>query len=323
MSRITARDDLLHTPPNDHYTWTETNWFGLMFVPEKGLQFDIYVWLHPNLKVAYAGLYVSRGIKKDQLAAEYWDFRSWLPFPEGDLDDYRLDNGLSIKILKPLTTYQLDYVDEARKTEVHVLWDAIMPPVPFPMGEHLEQAGRVTGRLVLDGEVHEVDCYAIRDHSWVFRPETPKLGRRPIAMINCGYDDGLAFCVTLPDLAYQRDSNSVEAPGWLTQAAAPDGGMVPFCWVHRDDVTRQIKSASQRTIRADDGFHPVRVEAEFVDDRDERYVVTGEIRNFLPFHWMQNNMISCCMTRFDCNGRQGWGNFSESLECDVVRRLLK
>jgi len=323
MSLITPKDDLLHTPPNDHYTWTETNWFGLMFIPEKRLQFDTYVWLHPNLKVAYSGFYVSKGIKKDQLAAEYYDFRSWLPFPEGDLDDYQLDNGLSVKILKPLSTYQIDYVDEARQTELHVIWDAIMPPVPFPMGEHLEQAGRVKGTLILKGEEHTVDCYSVRDHSWVFRPETPKMGRRPIAMINCGFNDDFAFCLTLPDSAYQRAGSSEESPGWLAQTAVTSSEFVPFCWVHKDGVTRQVRTATQRTIRDKDGFHPIRVEVEFVDDRDETYQVTGEIVNFLPVHWMQNNLISCCMTRFTCNGIEGWGNFSESLENDVVHDLLK
>ena len=323
MGLITPRDDLLHTPAGDHYTWTETNWFGLMFIPEQQLQFDLYVWLHPNLKVAYGGFYVSSGIKKDQLASEYYDFRSWLPFPKGNLDDYQLDNGLAIKILKPLTTYQLDYVDETRGCELHVIWDAIMPPVPFPMGEHLEQAGRVTGTLKLEGITHRVNCISIRDHSWVFRPETPKLGRRPIAMLNCGFGDDFAFSLTLPDLAYQRDGESLEAPGWLAQAPTTDQQMVPFCWLHRDGESRQIKSAKQRTLREDDGFRPTRVEAEFVDDHDERYVVSGDVRNFLPFHWMQNNLISCCLTNFSCNGRSGWGNFSESLEGDVVRKLWK
>jgi hypothetical protein len=79
----TPRDDLLHTPPNDHYTWTVINRFGMMCVPEAGLQFEPYVWLHPNLKVAYAGLYITCGIKRFQIEADYWDFCSWLPFPEG------------------------------------------------------------------------------------------------------------------------------------------------------------------------------------------------------------------------------------------------
>jgi hypothetical protein len=322
MSIITEKDDLLHEAPNNHYTWTETNWFGLMAIPEERLQFEPYVWLHPNLKVAYGGLYVARGVKRDQLACEYWDFRSWLPFPEGNLDDYRLDNGLAIKILKPLTTYQIDYVDAARKTELHLLWEATMPPVPFPMGEHLEQTGHVKGSLVLAGVAHKVDFFAIRDHSWVFRPEAPKIGRRPIAMLNCGFDPDFSFCLTLPDAAYTRSGSASEAPGWLAQANVTGSEFVPFCWVQKGGTTRQVRSAVQRTTRDSTGFRPTQVHAEFVDDRNEKYTVTGEVVNMVPFHWMQNNLIRTCLTSYDCNGRKGWGNFAESLENDVVREML-
>jgi hypothetical protein len=322
MSVITERDDLFHTPPDDNYTWTETNWFGMMFIPEKQIQFDIYVWFHPNLKVALSGFYISRGIKKDQLSAEYFDYRSWLPFPEGNLDDYRLDNGLAVKILKPLKTYQIDYVDAARATEMHVIWDAIMPPIPFPMGEHLEQAGRVTGTLKFEGEVHRIDCISIRDHSWVHRPETPKLGRRPIGFVACGFDDGTAFCLTIPDSNYKTDGKATEAPPWLTQSAGPTMEFVPFCWIHTQGESRQIRKASLRTLRAEDGWRPVGFEMDFVDEKNQEYRVRGETVNFFPMHWMQNNMITCCLSKFTCNGRQAWGAFYESVEGDVVRRLL-
>lgn len=320
---ITERDDLFHQPPDDHYTWTETNWFGMMFIPDRRLQFDTYVWMHPNLKVVYAGFYVSSGVKKDQLAAEYFNFQSWLPMPQGNLDDYTLANGLSVKILKPLTTYRIDYVDAGRDTELHVVWDAIMPPVPFPLGEHLEQAGRVTGTLKLDGEVLDVDCISIRDHSWVHRPETPKLGRRPIGFVACGFDDGTAFCLTIPDSNYRLPGVTSEAPPWLTQADAPAMEYVPFCWVHKDGVTRRIRSAELRTLRADDGWHPRGFELDFVDERGERFDVRGVTESFFPLHWMQNNLITSCLSRFDCNGTQAWGAFYESMEGDVVHRLLK
>jgi hypothetical protein len=324
MPIILEKDDLFHAPPNDTYTWTETNWFGMMFIPDKKLQFDIYVWFHPNLKVAYAGMYVMTGVKKDQLAAEYFDFRSWLPMPTGNLDNYALENGLSVKILRPLTTYQIDYVDAARSTELHVVWDAIMPPIPFPMGEHLEQAGRVTGTLKLNGEVHRVDCISIRDHSWVHRPETPKLGRRPIGFAACGFDDGTAFCLTLADSNYRVDGVANEAPPWLTQAAALEANqIVPFCWVHKDGVSRQIRAADLRTRRDAAGWRPVGFELDFVDDQGVAYAVRGETENFYPFHWMQNNMITCCLSRFTCNGKHAWGAFFESMEGDVVHKLLK
>lgn len=320
---IVEADDLFHTPPDDNFTWTETNWFGMMFIPEKGLQFDAYVWTHPNLGVVFSGFYIMRGRKKDQLCAEYFDYRSWLPMPDGNLDDYSLANGLSVKILKPLTTYKLDYVDEARGVKLDVVWEAMMPPVPFPMGEHLEQAGHVTGTLLFEGETHRVDCRVVRDHSWVHRPETPKLGRRPIGFVACAFDDGTAFCLTTPDQNYTHDGVTSEAPPWLTQADAPASEFVPFCWVHKDGTTRQVRSVSLRTIREEDGWHPAAFEMDFVDENNESYVVRGKPRNFIPIHWMQNNIITSCLSEFDCNGQKAWGAFYESMEQDVIRNLLK
>jgi hypothetical protein len=320
---ITQADDLFHAPPDKQFTWTETNWFGMMFIPEKNLQFDTYVWTHPNLGVVYAGFYISRGIKKDQLCAEYFDYRSWLPMPEGNLNDYTLANGFSVKILKPLTTYQLDYVDKERATEMHVIWDAIMPPVPFPMREHLEQAGRVTGTLLFEGESHAVNCLVVRDHSWVHRPENPKLGRRPIGYVACAFEDGTAFCLTTPDKNYQLAGVTNEAPPWLTQADAPEMQFVPFCWFHRHGKTRQIRSVDLRTIRAEDGWRPIGFEVDFVDEMNESYKIRGKTHSFYPLHWMQNNVITSCLSEFDLNGAKAWGAFYESMEGDVVRNLLR
>ena len=314
---------IFHAPPDNDFTWTETNWFGMMFIPEKQIQFDTYVWAHPNMRVVYSGLYAARGRVKDQLCADYFDYRCWLPMMTGNLDNYRLENGLSVKILKPLMTYQLDYVDAARGLEMHVIWDGIMPPVPFPMGEHLEQAGRVTGKLKLNGETHQVDCISIRDHSWVRRPENPKLGRRPMGYVACGFDDGSAFCFTISDGNYQYDGVTNEAPPWLEQADKPKMELVPFCWLYKDGAHRQIRKADLRVNRDANGWEPVTFELDFIDDHDEEYQVRGETVNFYPMHWMQNNMITCCLSKFDCNGQKAWGAFYESMEQDVIRKLLK
>jgi hypothetical protein len=225
---IVAADDLFHTPPDKQYTWTETNWFGMMFIPEKKIQFDTYVWVHPNMKVVYSGLYAARGRLKDQLCADYYDYRCWLPMMEGNLDNYSLANGLSVKILKPLMTYQLDYVDAARGLEMHVIWDGIMPPVPFPHREHLEQAGRVTGTLKLNGETHQVDCISIRDHSWVHRPEIPNSDADPWAMLPVALTTAALFASPLPiAITAMTESPMKRRRGW-NRPTNPKWILCPF-----------------------------------------------------------------------------------------------
>src|SRR5690606_12220445 len=134
--------------------------------------------------------------------------------------------------------------------------------------------------LKLNGELLDVNCISIRDHSWVHRPETPKMGRRPIGYVACGFEDGTAFCLTIPDRNYQHDGVTSEAPPWLAQADAPQSEYVPFCWIHKDGWTRRIRSAELRTIRDEDGWRPTRFEVDFVDEAGETYVVRGRTENF-------------------------------------------
>ena len=42
--------------------------------------------------------------------------------------------------------------------------------VPFLKGAHFDQAGHVTGTMVLQGEEIPIDCYSVRDRSWGPRP---------------------------------------------------------------------------------------------------------------------------------------------------------
>lgn len=320
---IDERDDLFHPAPSKDYTWSETNWFGLMYVPEKGIQFDLYAWFHPNLGVAYSGFYASRGKLRDQLCADYFDYRSWLPMPSGNLDCYSLENGLSVKILEPLKVYQLDYVDADRGTELHATWEAIMPPVPFPMGEHLEQAGRVLGTLRLNGVNHDVDCMTVRDRSWVLRSEAPRLGRRPTHFVSCAFSDGTVVCLTLAGTDPRFDEGLETTPAWLAQDNRPATEFVPFCWVFREGTHRQVKAAQLRISREPDGFFPKAFEAHCVDDHGCEYALSGEIVNYFPLRWMQNNLFPCCMSKITCNEQTAFGTYAEMLEQDHVRKLLE
>ena len=100
--------------------------------------------------------------------------------------DFEWPTGVHIKVLEPLMKYAIDY-DDAPDLEVHLEFDAIMPPNPHPIGvapfikgTHLDQAGHVTGEMVLRGERIAIDCYSVRDRSWGPRPMgRPK--RKPAA----------------------------------------------------------------------------------------------------------------------------------------------
>ena len=90
--------------------------------------------------------------------------------------DFEWPNGVRVRVMEPLTTYAVTYSDPGA-LEVDLVFDAIMGPnphpdgvVPFLKGAHFDQAGHVTGTMVLHGEEIPIDCYSVRDRSWGPRP---------------------------------------------------------------------------------------------------------------------------------------------------------
>ena len=98
------------------------------------------------------------------------------PRAERDMRDFEWPNGVHVRVVEPLTTYAVHYSDPGA-LEVDLVFEAIMAPnphpngvVPFLKGAHFDQAGHVTGTMVLHGEEIPVDCYSVRDRSWGPRP---------------------------------------------------------------------------------------------------------------------------------------------------------
>jgi hypothetical protein len=177
-SPFTARDDRFHFDQMSDRWWeTETCWFSFCH-PERRLGGWIYVMARPNIGTVAGGAWV-------------WDDAAHLPWEvlysanytamrlprDQDLDDITLPTGVSIRVLEPLTSYQLGYTDPGR-FEASLRFDAVMPPhaltntnSSFLHLNHFDQIGRVTGEILLHGERIAIDCLAMRDRSWGPRPE--------------------------------------------------------------------------------------------------------------------------------------------------------
>ena len=81
--------------------------------------------------------------------------------------DFEWPNGVHVRVIEPLTTYAVTYSDPGA-LEVDLVFEAIMRPnphpdgvVPFLKGAHFDQAGHVTGTMVLHGEEIPIDCYSV------------------------------------------------------------------------------------------------------------------------------------------------------------------
>jgi hypothetical protein len=173
---FTAADDGLHAPGDSFYD-NETFWFSF-FVPERKIGAWLYVGVRQNAGVTAGGMWLW-----DERSAQPWDLPFFEQFAHLKLPTDRgpehiaFPTGLTVDVREPLMSYDLTYNDRSR-VEATLRFDALESPValqtgapPYPTAHHFDQTGRVTGQVRLDGEVLDVDCFAMRDRSWGPRTE--------------------------------------------------------------------------------------------------------------------------------------------------------
>jgi hypothetical protein len=297
FGEVRPEDDFLHeAPAGAPASLTETSYFGFN-VPERNLNGEVYVWLHPALRMASAGVLIWTGVKRATLAAEYFDYRVYLPWPEGDLHDLALANGLRIRTEKPLERWTCTFADAARDTELRLHSSALMPPCAPLRGGHLVQAVRTSGELVLHGERIAIDGFFTRDRSWGAPRE-----EAPFAIPPLGWMAG----VFGPDLAFH--------------VAGFEPGSVRFGYVFRDGATHAITRMERHTERAEDGLTPRAIRLELADSGGATHAIRGEITSLLPWHVWPNVHVHFCQTRWTCEGRTGHGDVQDMCFADVVRR---
>src|SRR5690625_811005 len=156
---LTAKDDLLHEPVTDDPWWTETAWFGFA-VPESDLCGSIYQIHRTNQGVLATAVYIwDRG---GEALHEMPYYRTWwhVPMePDQQILDVDLISGLSVRTIDAMSSYSIRYQDDD-EVMLDLRWDALHPAVPLGVSGgmgHLDQLGRVRGRLVLHGEQHDID----------------------------------------------------------------------------------------------------------------------------------------------------------------------
>lgn len=163
--------DAFHPFPADRKEWTEAVWFGT-HVPQRALSLYVYQWFRPVL-----GIYGGGCIVWDRSARVPWD----APLFQYDvnrpilnrlrLQDLVLDNGTSISCVREGLEYAVRF--QSSRASLDLQFRALTTPhltkrdgaADFFAG-HLDQPGRYTGSLEIEGARYEVDSYGIRDRSW-------------------------------------------------------------------------------------------------------------------------------------------------------------
>ena len=254
---FTARDDRFHfAEMGDDWWATETCWFSFHH-PQRKLGGWFYSMFRPNIGTVAGGAWV-------------WDDQAHLPWEalystnltaqqlprDQDLDDCKLPNGVSIKVLEPCKRYAIGY-DDGDRFKARLIFDGVMPPEPltaiastFGSAHHFDQFGRVSGEIVLHGEPIAIDCIGMRDRTWGRRPEDRPRQAAYVTGATRSGDGFLAVTNTKPEgdlIAYgflRRDGETVSLAGGerVVERDSDEG------WITRITITAH--DAQGRQLRA-------------------------------------------------------------------------
>jgi hypothetical protein len=318
---VPTDDDFHDEEMSDRWWETETCWFSWN-VPERALGGWAYCQARPNANLCNGGAWVwdGHGAYPWELAyrAEY----SGLQLPprrERDMRDFEWPNGVHVRVVEPLTTYAVQFNDPGA-LEVDLVFDAIMAPnphpdgvVPFLKGAHFDQAGHVTGTMVLHGEAIPIDCYSVRDRSWGPRPlgrpkprtDKPASEGKP-TRAGEGRTTGAAARAGARSFGGVGYSFCAAGPGeaWLTYAI-PGPAVEPIAcgFLLRGGKYGHLLAGERRvTFNKDTGW-PLSIQLEAVDEFDRRLSVRGEA---ISRHWRGHGGDSLLHWRWN-DGVEGWG----------------
>ena len=252
-----ARDDGFHEVTSTDPAWIETVWFPF-WIANQGLTIYVRLVVQPN-----AGRYVATVAAWRGSNALLFSHEAPGEFDEldalGDLRQLSLPSGWSLTCLEPLRRYAVRFAHP--DCEIDIVFEGLMPP-EYPRPEdspgmfsgHLDQPGRVSGRMRLLAESFDVDCHSVRDRSW-----GPRTVQADLRIGNAhGTSSGEAF------FAYLRP----ESP----ELEAVRGG---YLW--RDGRCETLVAGSRETDW--DGDWPTHIRIRATDGSGRQLDAVGDCRN--------------------------------------------
>jgi len=287
-------DEFLHRdlPADADYTLSETSYFGFN-IPEASIDCEIYAWFHPTLRIVSGGLMIFQGYKQLAGQADYLDYRNAMPAPDGDIDDVHYPTGVRIRVIEPLEHIEITFASPDGQTTLDLTCRAIMPAAGRTDGKHFVQAMKCTGELVLRGERHRIDSYFTRDRSFNLPRAEVEHPVDPFSWVAGVFGDDLAFHAVGPD----SEELSTDAARW------------GYVW--RDGELRGLASMRKKTFRDAGPIWPTGVELELVDTRGDSYLIRGTGQSMLPFPFWPNMITNLMFTRWELDGRVGYGDYQD------------
>ncbi len=191
MTSLSESLDHFFMEMSDDPYWTESSWFSWA-IPERGINGFFYNHFRPNMNCMLGGPAMWDNSGRHVWHFLFFDWQAMRLPPAGrygiDYDKYDFTTpwSMSIEMIEPLQRYKLGYDREGFRLDL--LFTAIAPPhimnakspeqLKGAFKTHFEQPGRIRGRVELDGQCFEVDCFSIRDggHGPRFLEKSPPGG---------------------------------------------------------------------------------------------------------------------------------------------------
>jgi hypothetical protein len=319
---VLPEDDRFHERTDDPY-WNESAWFGFQ-LPDRDTTGFVYFHHRPNMNYSTGGVGFWDPTGDQTYDCRYYDWGDTWALPEGaDMFDFTLGNGLTVRRVDPLQSFDLIYRGsdwyQGKGCELELRYEAFMPPHhtgnPDAQSEwgaakgHYEQPGRVTGYAKLAGETIEIDTFCNRDHSW---------GTRALRTINRGH---FTWGIASEDHAFQVYTGSVIPP----EEDLVFGTFEPVLagWYLKDGEVGTLDSGHISVVERGEDARPLRVEIDARDQLGRALEVEGRAYNNLAWHGYPFLMMWWAGFEWQVDGRVAYGEEQDYHPLQHYRQMIR
>jgi hypothetical protein len=289
----------------DNPYWNESAWFSIS-KPEDHLHGFVQYYFRPNMGMLNGGpvLWDPSGTFSWNCLYYNWSHLQALP-PGAQKYDMTSRNSLSVKVLEPLARYAIRYDKEGLVLDLE--WRAIGPVHELKTGSegqrkaahfHIEQPGRMTGTIHLDGKRIAIDCFSMRDAS---------AGPREYeSLATGGYFWGIAADRAFHAIAKGEGSEQQALGGFL--------------W--KDGQLASLVSGTRRVLAYGD-VAPRQVEFQATDSLGRTMRATGKLDDGLIFTGYTDHTVVWSLIEWDWDGTTLWGDSQEFCSAVRFRKLAR
>jgi hypothetical protein len=130
------------------------------------------------------------------------------------------------------------------------------------------------------------------------------------------FDESFSFHVTAFD-------DPQLGPFWKDRFPIDKGSCYKFGWIVVNGERLPLRHARTLTRYNPKTLFPESIDIHVEDARGASRLIKGTITAAAPFTTWHNNRAPICMTRWECDGRVGWGELQQVQGNDFLHAYLR